>query len=80
MPTKTYLFTEKEVHDEVRHFLKTQDKSDDSVKNVKIKKCAWTSIRLAQNVKPYVSKKEAKSELRHTIKRFYNQHYKGGLF
>lgn len=80
MPIKPFLFTEKQVHDEVRHFLKKQDKSNDNTKNIKIKKCAWTAIRITQNVKPYVSEVDAKSELRHTIKRFYNQHYKGGLF
>ena len=80
MPAKSYMFTEKQVHDEVRRFLKEQDNTDDNTKNIKIKKCAWTAIRIAQNVKPYISESDAKSELRHTIKRFYNQHYRGGLF
>ena len=80
MPTKSYRFTEKQVHDEVRRYINTQDKFDDSAKNIKIKKCTWTAIRITQDVKPYVSEVDAKNELRHTIKRFYNQHYKGGLF
>jgi hypothetical protein len=76
---KEFYFTEKQVHNEVRQFIKKQDLNDDHNKNILIKKCTWTEIKISQEVKSQGSKKECYAWLQHVIKRHYKQKYMGGL-
>ena len=82
---KIFKFTEKDIHSEVRKWLHNRSKEEDKQltdcdKNLKIKKCVWTEVKISQNVKPYISERDARLALNHIIKRFYCQHYNGGLY
>ncbi len=82
---RSFKFTETDIYNEVRSWLNKHSKEEekqlnDIEKNLKIKKCTWTEVKISQNVKPYINETDARLALKHIIKRFYCQHYNGGLY
>ena len=74
-----FFFTETDIIDYVKDYIKNQDLNGNKRQDKKIKDCAWTEIQITQQVKPFESEDQARMILKYIVKRFHKQHYCGGL-